>query len=276
VRAIAAEKHAANEEAARSVGLIDTHAHVQMRQFDRDRAAVLDRARAAGVEQMVCPGTDVRTSSDAIALAAGHPNFVFACAGVHPHDTVGFSDATLAEIRDLAQKPGIVVAVGEIGLDYYRDLAPRDDQRRAFAAQVALARALDLPIVVHNRDAHDDIMAELRPYGTVRGVWHCFIGDRAMAEEGLSLGMYLSFAGVVTYPANTTLMEVAAWAPLDRMLIETDSPYLTPHPHRRERNEPANVAVTAAHIAALRHMPVEDLNAATSANARALFGLPPA
>jgi TatD DNase family protein len=252
----------------------DTHAHVQMRQFRADRDAVLARATEAGVARLICPGVDAPTSQAAIDLAAAHPGTIFACAGIHPHDTTAFSDATLAEIRRLATE-NRVVAIGEIGLDYYRNLAPAEDQKRAFSAQVALAQELGLPIVVHNRDAHADIMAALRPLGTVRGVWHCFIGDRAMAEEGLSLGMYLSFAGPVTYPANTALHDVAAWAPLDRILIETDCPYLTPHPHRRDRNEPANVTKTAARIAELRGMALADLAAATSANAAALFGLPP-
>jgi TatD DNase family protein len=265
---------AAKEESSVIVSLTDTHAHVQMRQFDRDRAAVLQRAREAGVARLICPGVDARTSALAIQLAAEHPGEIFACAGVHPHDSGGFSDATLAEIHALCAREH-VVALGEIGLDFYRNLAPAEDQRRAFAAQVALARELDLPIVVHNRDAHDAIMAILRPYGTVRGVWHCFIGDRRMAEDGLALGMYLSFAGPVTYPANTALADVAAWAPLDRILVETDCPYLTPHPNRRDRNEPANVAKNAARVAELRGMAVDDLAAVTSANAAALFGLPP-
>jgi TatD DNase family protein len=256
------------------VALTDTHAHVQMRQFNRDRDAVIARARAAGVARLIVPGIDAATSAQAIDLAAAQPGYIYACAGVHPHDTTAFSDATLAEIRALAGRAG-VVAVGEIGLDFYRNLAPGDDQRRAFAAQVALARELDLPIVVHNRDAHDAIMEILRPYGTVRGVWHCFIGDRKRAEDGLALGMYLSFAGPVTYPANTALADVAGWAPLDRILVETDCPYLTPHPNRRDRNEPANVAKTAAHVAALRNISLEELAEATSANAAALFGLPP-
>ncbi|MBA3826085.1 MAG: TatD family hydrolase, partial [Ktedonobacterales bacterium] len=169
--------------------LTDTHAHVQMRQFDRDRAAVLARAATAGVARIICPGVDAATSQLAIDLAAANPGTVFPCAGVHPHDTTAFSDATLSEIRRLATAHR-VVAIGEIGLDYYRNLAPVADQQRAFSAQVALAQELSLPIVVHNREAHADIMATLRPLGTVRGVWHCFIGDRAMAEEGLSLGMY--------------------------------------------------------------------------------------
>lgn len=253
--------------------LTDTHAHVNVRQFAADREAVIARARAGGVGRLICPGIDVATSQTAITIAAEHPGVVFACAGVHPHDTAGFDDTTLAAIRALAGQPG-VVAIGEIGLDFYRNLSPEADQRRAFAAQVALARELDLPIVVHNRDAHAAIMGELRPYGTLRGVWHCFIGDRAMAEEGLALGMYLSFAGPVTYPKNQSLAEVAAWAPLDRILVETDSPYLAPHPLRGKRNEPAHVVYIARFIAAQRGMALEDLIAATSANATALFRLP--
>jgi TatD DNase family protein len=256
------------------VQLTDTHAHVQMRQFARDRDAVLARATEAGVARIICPGVDAATSKLAIDLAAAHPGSIFACAGVHPHDTTSFSDATLGEIRQLATEHP-VVAIGEIGLDFYRNLSPVEDQRRAFTAQVELARELNLPIVVHNRDSHDAIMEILRPFGTVRGVWHCFIGDRKMAEDGLALGMYLSFAGPVTYPKNTDLADVAAWAPLDRILVETDCPYLTPHPNRRDRNEPANVVKTAARVAELRGMDLADLAAATSANAAALFGLPP-
>ena len=254
--------------------LTDTHGHVNVRHFDQDRAAVLQRAWDHQIGRIICPGTDIPTSESALALAHEHPGAIYAGVGVHPHDAQSFTDATLVTLRHLAADPS-VVAIGEIGLDYYRNLAPADDQRRAFAAQVALADELDLPIIVHNREAHDDIMATLRPYGTVRGVWHCFVGDRAMAEDGLALGMYLSFAGPVTYPANTTLMEVAAWAPLDRILVETDSPYLTPQPHRRQRNEPANVALVAAKVAELRGMTLADLAAATSANAATLFRLPP-
>lgn len=254
-------------------GLTDTHAHVNARQFGGDQAAVLERAFAGGVARLICPGTDLPTSASAVALARRHPGVIFAGVGVHPHDAAGFSDATLAELRQLATAPE-VVAIGEIGLDFYRNLAPADEQHRAFAAQVALAREVDLPIIVHNREAHDAIMEHLRPLGATRGVWHCFIGDQRMARDGLDCGMYLSFAGPVTYPANTTLAEVAAWAPLDRILIETDSPYLAPQGRRGKRNEPAFVALVAEHIAALRGLPVADLIAATSANAAALFRLP--
>ncbi len=253
--------------------LTDTHAHVNVHQFAADRTTVIQRAFDGGVGRCICPGIDVATSEVAIEIAAQYPYKIFAATGVHPHHTTGFDDATLAVIRALALDPG-VVAIGEIGIDFYRNLATEADQRHAFAAQVALARELAKPIIVHNREAHAAIMDELRPYGQVRGVWHCFIGDRAMAEDGLSLGMYLSFAGPVTYPANKSLMEVAAWAPLDRILVETDSPYLPPEGKRRTRNEPANVALVAAKIAELRGVPVEEIIAATSANATTLFNLP--
>lgn len=253
--------------------LTDTHAHVNVRHFDNDRSATIERAFQQGISRIICPGTDVTSSRSAIELAQQYPGRIFAATGIHPHDTTDFNQATLAEIRELSMAPE-VVAIGEIGIDYFRNLAPVAAQREAFAAQVALAQERNLPIIVHNRDAHADIMAELRSYGTIRGVWHCFIGDRQMAEEGLALGMYLSFAGPVTYPANTTLMDVAAWAPLDRILVETDSPYLTPHPHRRDRNEPANVAQTAQKIAELRGISLEELSEATSANATTLFHLP--
>lgn len=253
--------------------LTDTHSHVNARQFAADQAAVLARAFGGGVGRIICPGTDLATSRSAVALAAAHPGAIFAGVGLHPHDAKDFSAATLAELRALAGQPG-VVAIGEIGLDFYRNLSPADAQHAAFAAQVALARELDRPIIVHNREAHDAIMAHLRPLGSVRGVWHCFIGDRRMAQDGLDLGMYLSFAGPVTYPANAVLAEVAAWAPLDRILVETDAPYLAPQGRRGKRNEPANVALVAEKIAALRGLPLADLVAATSANAAALFRLP--
>jgi TatD DNase family protein len=253
--------------------LTDTHTHIQMRQFNRDRIPTIERALANGIDRMIVPGVDISTSEAAIELAKDYPDHIYAAAGVHPHDAEGFDDTTLAGIRKLLESPH-VVAAGEMGLDYFRNLSPVTDQRRAFEAQVTLARELDLPIIVHNRDAHADIMAILRPYGTVRGIWHCFIGDRQKAEDGLSLGMYLSFAGPVTYPSNTDLAEVASWAPLDRILVETDAPYLTPHPNRRDRNEPANVARVAQRVAEMRGISLEDLAAATNANAAAIFRLP--
>jgi TatD DNase family protein len=242
--------------------LVDSHAHIQMRQFDADRDAVIAAAFAAGVGQIVVPGTDVATSR------------IFAAVGTHPHDASTLDAAALTALRQLAAAPG-VVAIGEIGLDFYRNLSPRAQQEDALIAQIALAREKELPIILHNRESHAELIALLRAHaGGVRGVFHCFIGDQAMARDALDLGFWLSFAGPLTYPRNTELAAVAAWAPLDRVLVETDCPYLTPVPHRGKRNEPRHVALTAARLAELRGIPVEELARATSANAATVFNLP--
>lgn len=255
--------------------LVDSHAHVQMRQFDADRAEVIAAAFAAGVAQMVAPGVDVETSALAISLAEQYPGRIFAAVGTHPHDATTLTAAALARQRELARSPH-VVAIGEIGLDYYRNLSPRETQRDAIVRQFALARELDLPVILHNRESHSDMVELLRSEGRgLRGVFHCFIGDQAMAQDALDLGFYLSFAGPVTYPKNTELAAVAAWAPLDRMLVETDCPYLTPTPYRGQRNEPRHVAQVARRIADLRGSTLEQLAEATARNSAALFRLPP-
>ncbi|MGZ3680031.1 MAG: TatD family hydrolase [Ktedonobacterales bacterium] len=254
--------------------LVDTHAHVQMHQFDADRADVIGRAFDEGVTRLIVPGIDVETSKAAIALAAAYPNRIFAGVGTHPHDASTLTDEALAAERQLARSPG-VVAIGEIGLDYYRDLSPRDVQRHALVSQFTLARELDLPIILHNRESHADMVAHLREHGAgLRGVFHCFIGDKAMARDALDLGFYLSFAGPVTFPRNVELAEVAAWAPQDRILVETDSPYLAPPPYRGKRNEPRHVALVARRLAELRNVSLDDIAALTSQNAATLFRLP--
>jgi TatD DNase family protein len=254
--------------------LVDTHAHVQMRQFDADRAAVIAAAFDAGVGQLVVPGTDVATSRAAVELAARHPGRVFAAVGTHPHDAATHDAAALEAERELARAPG-VVAIGETGLDFYRNLSPRAAQEAALVAQLGLAREMGLPIVLHNRESHAAMIALLRAHGGgVRGVFHCFIGDRTMAREALDLGFWLSFAGPLTYPRNAELAEVAAWAPLDRVLVETDCPYLAPQPVRGKRNEPRHVVHTARRLAELRGLPFEEVAAATARNAATLFRLP--
>jgi TatD DNase family protein len=190
---------------------------------------------------------------------------------VHPHDATTLTPESLAAIRQLAAEPG-VVAIGETGLDYYRDLSPRDVQREALVAQMALARELDLPIILHNRESHADLIGLLREHGHgLRGVFHCFIGDQQMARDALDLGFYLSFAGPLTYPQNTALAAVAAWAPLDRVLVETDCPYLTPPPYRGKRNEPRHVALVAARLAEQRGLSPAEVAEATSRNAATFF-----
>lgn len=254
--------------------LIDTHCHVQMRQFAADRDAVIAAAFSHGIGRLIVPGIDVETSRAALDLADRYAGRIFAAVGTHPHDASTLTPDALVEQRDLARQPGIV-AIGEIGLDYYRNLSPREVQREALVAQLGLARELDLPVILHNRESHDDMIALLRAHGAqVRGVFHCFIGDQAMAQDALDLGFYLSFAGPLTYPRNDVLREVAAWAPADRILVETDSPYLSPQPLRGKRNEPQHVALVARTLAQVRGTTDEEIANLTTRNASALFRLP--
>ena len=254
--------------------LIDTHAHVQVHQFNADRASVIEAAFAEGVGRMIVPGIELESSRAAVALAREYPGRIFAAVGTHPHDASTLTPETLAAQRELARTPGLV-AIGEIGLDYYRDLSPRDVQREALIQQFALARELTLPVILHNRESHADMIRLLREEGQgLRGVFHCFIGDQAMARDALDLGFYVSFAGPVTFPKNTELAEVAAWVPQDRLLVETDSPYLAPQPFRGKRNEPRHVALVAQRIAELRGIAPEALAEITTRNAQTLFNLP--
>jgi TatD DNase family protein len=214
-----------------------------------------------------------------VQLAAEH-DMVFAAVGMHPHDAAKLDGAALAELRDLAGQPK-VVAVGEIGLDFYRDLSPRDAQRRAFRAQLAWAARLGKPVVVHDRDAHDEVIGELERWASGTppslagrlGVLHTFAGDLAMARRAVELGFYLSVSGPVTYQNAHRLPEIVRQVPLERLLVETDCPFLPPHPHRGQRNEPAHVRLVAQRLAELRGISLEELAQATTANARRLFGL---
>lgn len=258
--------------------LIDTHAHLDFPHFDADREAVLERAEAAGVTAILNVGADLESSRRAVALAEKHDR-IYAAVGVHPHDAQKLDGAALAELRALARHPK-VVAIGEIGLDFYRDLSPRDVQRRAFQAQLAWAARLGKPVIIHDREAHDEVLAILADWVAEDpehrcGVFHCFSGDLAMARQVVALGFYLGVDGPVTYHNARKLPEIVTWLPLDRLLVETDCPYLTPHPHRGRRNEPAYVRLVAERIAELREMPVEKLAEATTTNARRLFGLIP-
>jgi TatD DNase family protein len=262
------------------VTLIDTHAHLDFSQFDADRQAVIERAKAAGVEGIINVGTDISSSRRAVALAAEH-DLIYAAVGMHPHDARKLDGTALAELRELAQQP-TVVAVGEIGLDFYRDLSPRDVQRRAFQAQLAWATKLGKPVIIHDRDAHDEIMAILAdwaaglkdsPLAGRLGVLHTFSGDLAMAEQAMDLGFYISISGPVTYKNARRLPEIVQALPLNRLLVETDCPYLAPHPHRGKRNEPAYVRLVAERIARLRGMPHDLLNQTMTTNAERLFDL---
>lgn len=253
--------------------LFDTHAHLHFPEFADDLGAVLARARAAGVRRMLTIGTDVETSRAAVALAAREPD-VWASVGVHPHDADEADAAALVEIARLAAEPR-VVGIGETGLDFFRNLSPREAQERAFRAQLALARCVGKPVIVHCRDAHEEtlaILAEER-VGETGGVMHCFSGDTAIARRCLDLGLLISLAGPVTYPKARALPEVARFVPGDRLVVETDCPFLPPQPYRGKRNEPAYLAITAARVAELRGESLQTLAARTSENAAKLFGL---
>jgi len=253
--------------------LFDTHAHLHFPEFAEDLPAVLARARAAGVRRVVTIGTDVETTAAAVALA-GREDGVWAAAGIHPHDAAAAGEAAFAEIERLAGAPR-VVAVGEIGLDFFRNLSPPDVQARTFRRLLDLARRLGKPALVHCRDAHDETLAILEDarVGEVGGIMHCFSGDVAIARRCLDLGLTISLAGPVTYPSARALPEVARFVPADRLVVETDCPFLPPQGHRGRRNEPAYLALTAARVAELRGEPLAALGPRLSDNARRLFGV---
>ncbi len=259
--------------------LVDSHAHLDAPQFDADRDAVLRRAADVGVRAIVNVGYNAATWRTTLALAAAHPG-VFACLGLHPNGAAAW-DATIIPALEAVQRHPKAIGVGETGLDYYRDYAPPEMQRAAFRAQIALARRLGKPVVIHHREAHDDLLAILRvdvaAHGPLHGVLHAFNGGPQFAADLLALGLHLGIGGPVTFKNATDLHEAVRTAPLDRLLIETDSPYLAPHPLRGTRNESAYVALVAARIAALRDGETAEIAAATTANAAELynFALPP-
>jgi TatD DNase family protein len=253
-----------------AVRLIDTHVHLHVPQFDDDRTAAIERATAAGVARMVEIGYDLVSSRAAIALAERYPQ-ICAAVGIQPHYAVEADDIWLAEVRRLAAHPK-VAAVGEIGLDYYHERAPHDLQERLFREQLALARELGKPVVIHSRDAHADTIRILRDAARGQpGIMHSFSGDWAYAEGCLEVGFMLSFSGPVTFAKASELHEVARRAPLERILTETDSPYLSPHPLRGRRNEPANVRLVAERLAALRGMELAELAEVVWGNASNIF-----
>jgi TatD DNase family protein len=259
--------------------LIDTHAHLDFRQFDDDRNAVLDRAWQAGLIAIITIGIDLKTSRAAVALAEAHER-VFATVGFHPHDAKTADDAALVELRDLARHSR-VVAIGEMGLDFYRDRSPRDVQRRVFRRQLQIAAELGKPVVVHDREAHADTLEILRQwiaesqttFSEYRGVLHCFSGNLALAQAVIELGFFIGVDGPITYRNARKLPDIVKALPLDRLLVETDAPFLTPHPHRGQRNEPAYVRLVAEKIADTKNLPLEEVAQATTANAKALFQL---
>ncbi|MDR0531747.1 MAG: TatD family hydrolase [Oscillospiraceae bacterium] len=257
--------------------IFDTHAHYTDSRFDPDRAKVLQNLPGRGVALALCCGTSLPDSRAALALAGEHP-FLYAACGVHPHEAAGFGAQEAEELRALLRDPRCV-ALGEIGLDYHYDFSPREQQREAFRRQLALALALNLPVVVHDREAHEDALLALREAKTgaagqsLRGVMHCFSGSWELAQDILKLGFYLGFGGAVTFKNARKPLAVAALCPLDRLLLETDAPYMTPEPCRGQRCESPHIALTAEKIAAARGMDAQELTDICNENGRRLFQL---
>ena len=252
--------------------VIDSHCHLDDRQFSADREETIARALAAGVEAMLAIGSgdgppDLEA---AIRLADGYA-FMSATIGVHPHDASKATEETFECLGRLAAHPK-VAAVGEIGLDYHYDNSPRDVQRSVFAAQLAIAAEAGLPVVIHTREAWDDTVAILREHWNGPGVLHCFTGGAEQARQALDLGFHLAFGGVITFPKAEAIRESARLTPLDRLLVETDCPYLAPVPHRGQRNEPAFLLETVKHLATIRGVTPGEIAGATTRNFHALFG----
>ena len=253
--------------------LFDTHCHIDEERFDADREDVLVRMKEAGVGHLVCVGSDMETSARAIAFAQ-RTDGVYAAVGIHPHEAKFYKPEDLQTLRNWLNQPK-VVALGEMGLDYYYDHSPRDIQREACAAQMELAHALGAPAIFHVRDAHSDMLDIMKAHRAKLpgGILHCFSGSWETAREYLKLGFYISIAGPVTFKKAPSQWEVAQNVPLDRLLIETDSPYLSPEPMRGRRNEPAYVRHVALKIAELRGVSLGELTEATTQNAKTVYGI---
>ena len=251
--------------------LFDTHAHLQDRKLRSDLDKLLQRAKEAGVEKITCVGYDLPSSQEAVNIARRYKQ-VYAAVGVHPHDAKTLNEETLRKLLELARDPR-VVAIGEIGLDYYRDLSPRDQQKEAFIAQIKLAQEIGKPIIIHDREANQDVMDTLKKYkaGKNGGIMHCYSGSLPLAIEAIKEGFYISFAGPLTYQNARRSQEVAARLPMDRLLVETDCPYLTPEPLRGRLNEPAHVHYVAEKMAVLRGQHPDEIAYLTGRNARQVY-----
>jgi TatD DNase family protein len=263
--------------------MIDTHSHLEMEAFDYDREEVIKRAREAGLEAVITIGSDFNGCKGAVELASKY-DFVYASVGIHPHDAKDFTEEIFDQIKEWATSPhpplskggqrgGKVVAIGEIGLDYHYDHSPREIQRDVFIKQLYYAKEVNLPVVIHSREAKKDTLKILEESGVTKGVMHCFSGDLEMAERAMAIGFYISIAGPVTFKNASRLREIAKAIHDDYLLIETDAPYLAPEPLRGKRNEPAFVTYTAKMLAGLRGVSLEDIGRITTLNAKRLFGI---
>ncbi|PID76884.1 MAG: hydrolase TatD [Deltaproteobacteria bacterium] len=255
---------------------IDTHCHLDMSDYHDDFGEVLARAADARVGHMVSIGVDLASSRRAVHLARTYPQ-VSAVVGVHPHEVGSITDKTYAELKGILTRDAeYIVGYGEIGLDYCKNYAPANLQQRHFGRQLELAKEFNLPVVIHDRDAHREVLTILKEHGPFKagGILHCFSGDYDFARQVLELGFYISIPGIVTFKNAADLQEVAKKIPLESMLLETDGPFLTPVPFRGKRNEPAYIPLIAAKVAGLRQMSGEEVGRITTANAKKIFRLP--
>ena len=252
--------------------LSDSHAHLEMNDFDRDRDEVVRRAENAGVDLIITVGTTLDDCRKAVSIANKYKN-VYAAIGIHPHEVKDIDETTYETLKKLA-KMDKVVAFGEIGLDFFRNLSPRDVQIRRFGEQLELASEIGLPIIIHDRDAHQKTLEMLGGWkGKHRGVVHCFSGNYKMAEKCLEMGFFISIPGAITFGKSEKLQDVIRHIPVTDILVETDAPYLTPHPNRGKRNEPAYVIHTARKVAEIKGLSLEELASVTYQNTRNVFGI---
>jgi TatD DNase family protein len=251
--------------------IFDSHAHLDDERFDKDRDQIIARAKENGIEYILNPGADLNTSIRAVNLAQKYKN-VYAAVGVHPHDVKDIDEDTIQVLKALSNKEK-VVAIGEIGLDFYYDHSPRDDQRKWFRRQIELAKEVNLPLIIHDRDAHEETFKILKEYdvGSTGCVMHCYASSVEMAKEYIKMGVYISLAGPVTFKNARKTHDVAREIPLEWLLVETDSPYLTPEPYRGKRNEPSYVKLVAEKIAQAKGISLEEVANQTTLNAKKLF-----
>ncbi len=255
--------------------LVDTHVHLDLIDNGRHISEIIERAGGQGVHAMISVGIDLKSSRNAVDYSRHHPQ-VFSAIGVHPNDAEGFDQDILAELITMAKSAKKVVAWGEIGLDYYRRHTPVETQQKVFEAQLEAASSLDLPVIIHDRDAHEDCLSILRSFlhtEELTGVFHCFSGDRQIARKVLDLGFFLSITGVVTFPKAEKLVDVVRFLPMDSIMVETDSPFLSPVPYRGKPNEPARARIVAEKIAQIKGLSLEEVASCTTRNAKGLFRL---
>jgi len=249
----------------------DTHAHYDDEQFDQDRGELLSSLPRKGVSLVVNPASNVSSIYKSVALAESY-DYIYAAAGVHPHDSAGMKYEDLDVIAKALSHPK-VVALGEVGLDYHYDFSPREVQRKRFAGQLALAAELSFPVIIHDREAHEDILSAISRFKGLRGVFHCYTGSLEMAKVLVRMGFYISFTGIITFQNARKSHEVIKWMPRDRLMIETDSPYLSPVPNRGKRNDSTNLVHTAAKAAELLGLSLEETAALTMKNGREFFNI---